>query len=102
MPSLRALKVLVVVMGVMLVVGFAALVAGVTGRLSRGSPGNSPSAPLAAAPLDLPAGTRIETIGVGAERLVLAVVLPDGTRELVIVDIASGRRLGSIPLRAGQ
>jgi hypothetical protein len=103
-PSLRVLKVLVVVMGVMLVVGFAALVAVLAGRLSRGGPAISGSRPIAAAPLDLPAGARIETIGVGvgAERLVLAVVLPDGARELVIVDIASGRRLGSIPLRTGQ
>jgi hypothetical protein len=101
-PSLRALKVLVVVMGIMLVVGLAALVAVIAGRVSRGPPAMSGSRPVAAAPLDLPAGTRIETIGVGAERLVLAVVLPDGARELVIVDIASGRRLGSIPLRTGQ
>ena len=55
-----------------------------------------------AAPLELPAGARIETIGVGAERLVMAIVLPDGTRELVIVDIASGRRLRNIPLRTAQ
>jgi hypothetical protein len=95
---LRALKILVVVMGIMLIVGFAALVAVIAGRLSRGIPANPP-APVAAAPLELPAGTRIETIGVGAERLVMAIVLPDGTRELVIVDTASGRRLGTIPLR---
>ena len=102
MPSLRVLKVLVVIMGIMLVFGFAALVAVIAGRLSRGPPATSGARPIAAAPLDLSAGARIETIGVGAERLVLAVVLPDGTRELVIVDIASGRRLGSIPLRTGQ
>lgn len=99
---LRALKVLVVVMGVMLVVGFTVLVVVIAGRLSRGGPAVSGSRPVAAAPLDLPAGARLETIGVGAERLVLAVVLPDGARELVIVDIASGRRLGSIPIRTGQ
>jgi flagellar biogenesis protein FliO len=99
---LRALKVLVVIMGIMLVVGFAALVVVIAGRVSRGGPASPTSAPLAAASLDLPTGTRIEAIGVGAERLVLAVVLPDGTRELVIVDIASGRRLGSIPLRTAQ
>lgn len=99
---LRALKVLVVVMGIMLVVGFAALVVVIAGRVSRGGPPMPTSAPFAAAPLDLAAGTRIEAIGVGAERLVLAVVLPDGTRELVILDIASGRRLGSIPLRTAQ
>jgi hypothetical protein len=99
---LRALKVLVAVMGIMLVVGFAALVVVIAGRVSRGGPASPASGPLAAAPLELPAGTRIETIGVGAERLVLAIVLPDGTRELVIVDIASGRRLGSMPLRTAQ
>ena len=46
----------------------------------------------------MPAGARIETIGVGTDRLVLAVLKPDGTRELLIVDLASGRRLGTIPL----
>jgi len=102
MPSLRALKILVVVMGIMLVVGLAALVAVIAGRVSRGPSAISGPRPVAAAPLDLPPGARIETIGVGAERLVLAVVLPDGDRELVIVDITSGRRLGSIPLRVTQ
>lgn len=96
---LRALKILVIVMGIMLVVGFAALIAAIAGRVSRGGPAIPASPPLATAPLDLPAGIRIEAIGVGAERLALAVVLSDGTRELIIVDIASGRRLGSIPLR---
>jgi hypothetical protein len=98
---LRALKILVVVMGIMLVVGFAALVAIIAVRLSRGTPANPPAASVVA-PLELPAGARIETIGVGAERLVIAIVLPDGTRELIIVDIASGRRVGTIPLRTAQ
>jgi hypothetical protein len=96
---LRALKIAVVVMGIMLIGGFATLVAVIAGRLSRGP--TTPSAS-AAAPLELPAGARIETIGVGADRLAMAVLLPDGSRELVIVDIASGRRLGKIPLRTPQ
>ena len=98
---LRALKILVVVMGIMLVVGFAALVAVIAGRLSQG-PANLPSAPGAAVPLELPAGARIETIGVGADRLVLAVLRSDGTRELIVVDIASRRRLAAIPLQTTQ
>ena len=97
---LRALKTLVVVMGIVLVVGFAALVAVIASRLSRGPA--VPSTPHAAAPLELPAGARIETIGVGADRLAIAVVLLDGRRELIIVDTASGRRLGTIPLRTSQ
>ena len=98
---LRALKILVVVMGIMLVVGFAALVAVIAGRLSRGLR-RPPFGSGCRRSLELPAGARIETIGVGAERLVIAIVLPDGRRELIIVDIASGRRLGNIPLRTGQ
>ena len=102
MLPLRALKIAVVVMGIMLVVGFAALVAVVAGRLSRGGPAAVPSASVTAAPLEVPAGTRIETIGVGADRLAIAVLLPDGSRELIIVDIVSGRRIGKIPLRTAQ
>jgi len=94
---LRALKIAVVVMGIMLVVGFAAMVAVIAGRLSRGPP--VPSASRAPAPLEIPAGARIEAIGVGADRFALVVALPEGTREVIIVDIGSGRPLGVIPLR---
>ena len=101
MLPLRALKVLVLVMGIMLVVGFAALVAVIAGRLSRG-PTSPPAAPVAVSPLELTTGARIETIGVGADRLVIAVTLPDGTRQLLVVEIASGRRLGVIPIREAK
>lgn len=97
---LRALKIAVVVMGIMLVGGVAVLVAVIAGRLSRG-PAVAPAS-LSAAPVELPADARIETIGVGAERLAIAVLMPDGTRELIILDIASGRRLGKIPLGKTQ
>jgi hypothetical protein len=39
-------------------------------------------------------------MSVGSERLVLEIVLPDGDRRLVIIDLATGRQLGAIPLRA--
>jgi hypothetical protein len=54
---------------------------------------------LAASPIELPAGARVETIGVGSDRLVLDIVLPGGNRQLLIIDLATGRRLGAIPLR---
>ena len=96
---MRALKILVVVMGVMILVGVAALIAIIAGRLSRGGSGTASSPPFAASPIELPAGARIEAMSVGTDRLVLDIVLPDGARQLVIIDLATGRRLGAIPLR---
>ena len=96
---MRTLKILVVVMGVLLVGGVAALIAVVANRLGHRQPVPVPAQPLEAPPLDLPAGARIESIGVGNDRLVIAVVLADGSRQLMILDLATGRRVGSIPLR---
>jgi hypothetical protein len=101
----RALKILVVVMGIMLVGGFATLVAMIAKRVSdKGAapPAAAPAAPFAAAPIDLPAGTQIDTMAVGADRLILNVIAPDGRRELLVIDLASGRRLGTIPLHVSQ
>ena len=91
---MRGLKILVIVMAVMLLAGFATLIVVIAGRLShRGAPA------FAAAPIELPAGGRIETIGAGSDRLVLEILLPDGNRRLIIIDPATGRLLGAIPLR---
>jgi hypothetical protein len=96
----RGLKILVVVMGVMIVAGFVTLVVIIAGRVSRVGPGTASPPPFAAAPIELPAGARLETMSVGSDRLVIDIVLSDGNRQLVIIDLATGRRLGTIPLRA--
>lgn len=97
---MRSLKILVIVLGVMLVVGFVALVVVIAHRVANRQPAPpSPSAPFLAQALELPAGARIETIAVGPDRVVLHLLFPDGAREIVIVDLASGRRLGTIPLK---
>jgi uncharacterized protein DUF6476 len=96
---MRALKILVVVMGVMILAGFATLLVVLAGRLSRGAPDTASAQPFAASPIEIPAGARIETLGAGSDRLVLVLVLPDGNRQLIIIDLATGRRLGAIPLR---
>ena len=96
--NLRALKIIVVVMGVMLVAGFITLVVIIAGRLSRGAPARPVNPPAAAAPIELPAGARIETMTLSGNRLVMAILLSDGGRQLVVIDLASGRRLGVIPL----
>lgn len=96
---MRALKILVIVMAVVILAGSATLIVLIAGRLSRSGPGTAPSQPFAAAPIELPAGARVETMSAGSNRLVVEIVLPDGNRRLVIIDLATGRQLGAIPLR---
>jgi hypothetical protein len=94
---MRSLKILVVVMGIMLVGGFALLVAIVAGKLLHG--GNTPRS-FAATTIEIPRDARLGAMTIGTDRLVLELVLPEGGHQLVIVDLATGARVGTIELRA--
>jgi hypothetical protein len=95
----RALKIAVIVMGVLLVVGTVLLIAVIAARVShKGSP-LAMSQAFVASPIDLPSGSRIEAMTAGPDRLVIDLLLADGTRQLLILDLATGQRLGTIPLR---
>jgi hypothetical protein len=96
---MRSLKILVAVMGVMLVAGFAALVVAVAARMSHRAPATVAAATFTAPPIELPKGARIAAISTGPERIVVEISLPDGVKELVVIDLANGRQLGVIPLR---
>ena len=96
---MRALKIVVVVMGVMLVVGFATLVAVIAGRVSRGGPAATAAHGFAAPPIEIPRGARIEAMTAGPDRLILALALPEGGMQLVVIDLTKGVRLGTIELR---
>jgi Family of unknown function (DUF6476) len=100
----RALKILVVVMGIMLVGGFVALIISIAYMAKhRQTPlpvASALPAPYDAPAIELPSGARIETMALGANRLVLSIITQDGNRELLVLDPASGRRLGTIPLRS--
>jgi hypothetical protein len=93
---MRALKILVGVMGAMILAGVAVLGATVAGRLGKSTP---PAEAFTAPAIDIPAGARVESMSTGADRVVLDLVLSDGSRRLLIVDLASGRKLGAVPLR---
>jgi len=97
----RALRIAVVVMGVVLVVGVVVLIGAIAARISHkpSEPAAKPS--FVGEPVDLPAGARIEAMTAGADRLVIDLLLADGTRQLLILDLATGRRVGTIPLRTG-
>lgn len=97
---MRALKVFNIVMAVVLVAGFAVVIAVIASRMSqRGRPAGEPR-PFAGGTIELPRGARIEAMTAAADRLILDVVLPDGSRELLLIDLATGARLGAIELRS--
>ena len=91
---MRGLKILVAAMGVMILAGVTLLIVAIADRLSHPPAAASPTAPF-----DLPAGARIESLGVGANRLAVAILLPGGDRRIVIIDLATGRQLETVPLR---
>ena len=104
---MRALRLLVIVLGVLLVGGTLALVGAIIVRSSQ------PSQPRGAAPrvapssaaspydavLDLPVGAVIQSLHPAGDRLVLRLVLPDGREQIVVFDLGSGARSGTIELR---
>ncbi|HEU0216038.1 MAG TPA: DUF6476 family protein [Stellaceae bacterium] len=95
--NLRFLKMLVTVMGVMLVAGVVALAVTIGARLGhRPTP---PAEAFTAPPITLPHGASIEKMSVGSDRIVLEVLLADRSAELVVIDLATGRLLGSFPLK---
>ncbi len=95
---LRALKTLVVVMGIMLVVGFAALIIVIAGRVSHRTASPSPARSAVRTTIEIPQGARVEAMTTAPDRLILDLVLPDGNRQIVIIDLATGARIGTIEL----
>jgi hypothetical protein len=95
---MRGLRALVIVMGVMLVVGVAALIVTIGFRLSPHAPGGNPAV-FSASPVTLPHGAKIEMMSNGPDRIVLEVALADGSAELVVIDLVTGRLVGIVPLR---
>jgi hypothetical protein len=96
--SQRALKILVAVMTALLVVGIAALAIGIANKLAQRSP-PLPAAAFTAPPITLPHGASIERMSTAPDRIVLEILLSDGSAELVEIDLATGRLLGTIPLK---
>ena len=100
---MQALKVLVVIMALMILAGLTLLGAVIASRMAHrppptAAPTAAPTAVFRAAPIDLPAGARVAAMKLATDRLVLDIVLPDGNHQLLVIDLGTGRLLGSIPL----
>ena len=94
---MRALKALVVAMGIMLVGGFAVLVAAVVGRISHES---SPRRFFSTTAIEIPREARVEAMATGSDRLVIELLLPEDRRQVIVIDLTTGVRLGTIELHA--
>ena len=96
--NLRLLKILVAVMGALLVAGVVVLAVAIAGRLTHRPP-PPPGAAFTAPPITLPHGASIERMSTGPDRIVLEILRSDGSAGLVVIDLATGRLLGTIPLK---
>jgi hypothetical protein len=95
--NIRALKILVAVMGAMLVAGVVVLVVAIAARFAHRAP--PPAEAFTAPPITLPHGATIERMSTGPDRIVLDVALADGSVELVVIDLATGRLVAVFPLK---
>jgi hypothetical protein len=106
---MRGLRLLVIVLGVLLVGGTLGLVLAIIVRAPHPSESRpearattaSRVAPFDAA-FDLPAGAVIQSVHPTGERLAVRLVLPDGGQQIVILDLGSGARIGTIELRPAR
>jgi hypothetical protein len=99
--AMRGVMTLAIVMGVMIVVGTTILIAVIIGRIQHPAAPSSAARPYAA-PIAIPRGARIATMTIQADRLVVDLALPQGDRKIVVINLATGARIGTIELRAAH
>lgn len=96
-PTYRVMLAVVIFLGVLVVIALAAVVAGLFVKM--GGRGGATSASGAVAGYTLPAGGRIESMQVSANRLILRVKTDTG-EEIDILDTADGRLVGQVKAAA--
>lgn len=95
----QALKFLVAFMGILILIGLGVIMVTIARRTTAPAHRETGFKSLA---LDLPAGSHVADMDAAGDRLVLHVVLPGGRERIVVVDLVSGRLLGSIDLGGGN
>ncbi len=97
---MRALKALVIGMGILILIGFAAVVVAVIQRA-----GDDPSTIRSGAPAEpvfgdvrmkLPPGAQVIGTSADGGRLIVHLKLAGGEARIVVIDLATGKRLGAI------
>ncbi len=103
---MRALKALVIGMGILILIGFAAVVMAVIQRAGDGG-GENPAAVRSGAATErafgdvrvsLPPGAQVIGTSADGGRLIVHLRLAGGEARILVIDLATGKRLGAIRL----
>jgi len=97
--TMKGLLAVVIIMGVLIVIGAAVVIATIAGRMSGSTTAAAPAAAgFDAVDLPVPAGCQvIETVATD-DRLILRLGSGDRCNQLLVVDLVSGRHLGTVRL----
>lgn len=103
-----ALKAAVIIMGILIIAGMAFLVYGLSVGLHKDPDADDESFMEAPSPttltrfgdinVDLPDGAQVDDYKIQGDRLIVSISVLGGGTKLIIVDLASGSRLGTITL----
>jgi hypothetical protein len=97
---MKGLLAVVIIMGVLIVIGVVVVVATIANRMG-GSPadgGGPTAAAFGTADLPVPAGCQVIETVAAADRLVLRLGSGDRCNQLLVVDLATGKHLGTVRL----
>ncbi len=99
---MRWLKALVIGMAILIVVGTAVIAVTLARRSGAdgAADGGADGGPAAGGPwrIALPAGARVIETALDGDRVALRIALPNGAERVVIIDVRTGRRLGTLDL----
>ena len=97
---MKGLLALVIIMGVLIVVGLVVVVATIANRMSapQTEVAGREGVAFGAADLPVPAGCQVIEMVATDDRLILRLGSGDRCNQLLIVDLATGRHLGTVRL----
>ena len=98
--NMKPLMALVIIMGVLIVAGIVVVIATLANRMSGGREATSTRAApgFAAVDLPVPAGCQVMETTTADDRLVLRLGSGERCNQILIVDMATGRLLGTLRL----
>ena len=97
--NMKPLVALVIIMGVLIVAGIVVIVVTIVSRMGGDRTANSVVAPqFAAVDLAVPAGCQVVETTTAADRLILRLGTGERCNQVLIVDMATGKLLGTVRL----